>query len=87
LITVITVLVATFGLTMGLAFALGSRTLITHILAGHYLRQTLPSGKLVEVSGRKGTVEHIGAVSTVFREGDRSWTMPNAALLEDIVLQ
>lgn len=86
LVTVITVLVATFGLTTGLAFALGSRTLVTHILAGHYLRQTLASGESVEVGGRKGTVERVGAVNTVFRKGERSWTVPNAALLEDVVL-
>jgi small-conductance mechanosensitive channel len=86
LVTVIAVLVATFGLTTGLAFALGSRTLVTHILAGHYLRQSLTTGESVEVGGRKGTVERVGAVNTVFRKGDRSWTVPNAALLEDVVL-
>lgn len=87
LVRVITVLVATLGLTMGLAFALGARTLVTHILAGHYLRQTLLSGKSVEVGGRRGVVERVGAVNTVFTEGDRSWTVPNAALLEDVVVQ
>lgn len=87
LVRVITVLVATFGITMGLAFALGARTVVTHILAGHYLRQTLAIGQPVEVAGRKGVVDHVGTVSTVFRKGDRSWSVPNAALLDDVVVQ
>jgi hypothetical protein len=87
LVRVITILVATFGVTMGLAFALGSRTVITHILAGHYLRQTLAAGQPAEVAGRKGVVDHVGTVSTVFKKGDHSWSVPNAALLEDVVTQ
>jgi hypothetical protein len=87
LVTVITVLVATLGLTMGLAFALGARNVVTHILAGHYLRQTLVAGQPVEVAGRAGVVDRVGAVSTVFKKGDRSWSVPNAALLEDVIGQ
>jgi hypothetical protein len=86
LVTFIAVLVATMGLTMGLAFALGARGVITHILAGHYLRQTLTSGTTVEVGGRRGAVERVGAVNTVFRKGEKSWTVPNAALLDDVVV-
>ena len=87
LVRVITVLVATLGLTMGLAFALGAKTVVTHILAGHYLRRNLAVGQSVEVGGRRGSVEHVGAVSTVFKDGERSWTVPNATLLEDVVVQ
>jgi len=87
IVTVIAVLAATIGLTLGLAFALGSRAVVAHILAGHYLRQTLVSGRTVEVAGRKGTIDHVGAVNTVFTEGDRSWTVPNAVLLDDVVVQ
>jgi len=87
LVMVITVLAATFGLTVGLAFALGARTVVTHILAGHYLRKTLAAGQPVEVGGRKGVVDHVGAVSTVFKKGDHSWSVPNAVLLEDVVVQ
>jgi hypothetical protein len=87
LVIIVAVLVATFGITMGLAFALGARSLVTHILAGHYLRQSLTSGTTVEVGGRTGVVDEVGAVSTTFREGDRSWSVPNAALLEDVVVQ
>jgi hypothetical protein len=87
LVTIITVLAATLSLTMGLAFALGARTLITHILAGHYLRQSLPSGATVEIGDRRGVVESIGAVNTVLRKDDRTWIVPNAMILEDVVVQ
>jgi hypothetical protein len=85
LVTVLTILVATFGLTMGLAFALGARKLVTHILAGHYLRQSLPATGPVEIAGRRGTVESIGAVNTVLRSEDGSWIVPNARVLDDVV--
>lgn len=87
LISIITILVATLSLTMGLAFALGSRTLITHILAGHYLRQSLASGTMVEIGDRKGVVERIGAVNTVLRRDDGSWLVPNGTVLEGIVVR
>ena len=44
--------VATIGLSMGLAFALGARPIVTHILAGHFLRQSLTRGTPVEVLGK-----------------------------------
>lgn len=85
LVTVITSVVATVGLTMGIAFALGARGVVAHILAGHYLRQSLPPGRPVEVRGRRGVVERVGPVDTLFRDGDSSWSCPNAQLLEEVV--
>ena len=85
LITVITVTVAAITAGMGLAFALGSRDVIRSILAGHYLRQSLPVGSPVEVNGDRGVVEQVGAVSTTFRDGPRSWTVPNTRLLEEVI--
>ena len=87
LVTVVTSLVATLGLTFGATFALGARPLVTHILAGHSLRQLLPAGKAVEVGGRKGVVDRVGAVETLFRDGDRSWSISNGALLDEIIVQ
>lgn len=85
LVTVITTVVATLTLTMGVAFALGSREVVAHILAGHYLRQNLPAGRTAEVDGRRGVVERVGPVATVFRDGDRAWSVPNGRLLDEIV--
>lgn len=87
LVTVVTVLVATLGLTFGATFALGARPLVTHILAGHSLRQILPLGKAVEIGGRSGVVDHVGSVTTLLRDGDRSWSISNGALLDEIIVQ
>ncbi len=87
LVTVITALVATLSLAMGVAFALGARDVVTHILAGHYLRQSLPAGRLVEVQGRSGVVQEVGPVATLMRRDDRVVSVPNARLLDEIILR
>jgi small-conductance mechanosensitive channel len=85
LITVITVTVAALVAGMGLAFALGAKDIVRGILAGHYLRQTLPSEATLEVVGERGVVQEIGPVHTVFRDGDRSWRVPNATLVDEVI--
>lgn len=87
LITVITVTVAAITAGMGLAFALGSRDIVTGILAGHYLRQTLPEGQPVEVDGRRGVVDQIGPIATTFRDGERRWSVPNRRLMDEVIGQ
>lgn len=87
LITVITVTVAAVTAGMGLAFALGSRDIVSAILAGHYLRQTLPEGEAVVVDGRRGVVEQIGPISTTFRDGASRWTIPNRRLMDEVISQ
>jgi hypothetical protein len=80
-----TVALAAAGLAIGLAFALGARPVITHILAGHFLKQSLPRRASVEFDGRRGLVERVGAVDTLLRNEEQSWTVPNAQLLEQVV--
>ena len=87
LITVITVTVAAITAGMGLSFALGSRDIVTAILAGHYLRQTLPEGEPVEVDGRRGVVDQIGPIATTFRDGESKWSIPNRRLMDEIIGQ
>jgi small-conductance mechanosensitive channel len=87
LVAPITALIATVGLAFGLAFALGARPVITHILAGHFLRQSLPQEETVEIGGRRGRVERVGAVDTLLRGDDGAWSVPNGRLLEDIVVR
>jgi hypothetical protein len=84
-VTVITAVVGALAVTIGVAFALGARPVITHILAGHFLRQSLPSGGTVEVGGRRGTVERVGAIDTLLRDGEQAWSVPNGQLLEEVV--
>ena len=63
----------------------GARPIVTHILAGHFLKQSLPRDSFVEVGGERGIVERIGATDTLFRNGEESWSIPNAKLLDLIV--
>jgi hypothetical protein len=86
-VTVITVAVSAVGVTAGVAFALGARPVITHILAGHFLRQSLPSGGSIEVGGQRGVVERVGAVETLVRDQERQWSIPNGRLLEETVIR
>ena len=85
LVTVITVSVAAIMAGMGLAFALGARDVVRGILAGHYLRQTLPQDRAIEVGGQRGTVEQIGPIATKLRDGERSFSIPNTRLLEETI--
>jgi small-conductance mechanosensitive channel len=80
-------LLAAAGLAAGLAFALGARPVITHILAGHFLKQSLPRDAFVEIAGRRGVVERVGATDTVLRDGERSFSVPNGQLLEQVVVR
>lgn len=82
-----TALVAAVVLTAGLAFALGARPIVTHVLAGHFLRQSLPPGASVEVEGERGVIERVGATDTVVRGEERTWSLPNARLLEQVVIR
>jgi hypothetical protein len=86
-VTVVTAVVGAVGVTVGVAFALGARPVITHILAGHFLRQSLPSGGSVEVGGQRGVVERVGAVDTLVRDGEHIWSIPNGRLIEEIVIR
>jgi hypothetical protein len=85
LIAPLTAIVGAITLSAGLAFALGARPIVTHILAGHFLRQSLPKESLVVVDGEQGLVESVGATETRLRSETKSWTVPNARLLDDVV--
>jgi hypothetical protein len=86
-VTVLTAIVGAFGVTVGVAFALGARPVITHILAGHFLRQSFANGGTIEVDGQRGVIERVGAVDTLVRDQDRSWSIPNGKLLEQTVIR
>lgn len=85
LTTVITVTVAAVTFGMGLVFALGGRHVVSAILAGHYLRQTITEGSTVEVLGEQGVVEEIGSVSTTLRRGNELVRIPNNRVVDEIV--
>jgi len=85
LVAPLTALLAAASFAAGLAFALGAQPIITHILAGHFLRQSLPRDAFVEVEGRRGVVQRVGATDTLLRNGEESWSVPNAQLIERVV--
>jgi hypothetical protein len=86
-VTVLTAVVGAAVVTVGVAFALGARPVITHILAGHFLRQSLPRGGSIGIGDQRGFVERVGAVDTLVRDDERSWSIPNGKLLEEIVVR
>jgi hypothetical protein len=86
-VNILTALVAAVAVGLALAFALGSKDVVQAILAGHYLRQTLPVGHRIEAEGRSGLLERVGTTETLFRDGHRSWSVPNARLLQAVVVR
>ena len=74
-------------LSAGLAVALGARPIVTHILAGHFLRQSLRNESVVVVQGEQGQVERVGPTETRLRNDSKSWTIPNGQLLDDVVIR
>ncbi len=87
IVTVVTVVVGALGVTVGVAFALGARPVITHVLAGHFLRQSLPSGGSIEIDGQRGVVERVGAIDTLLRTDEHSWSIPNGKLIESTLIR
>jgi hypothetical protein len=87
LVLPVTALLVAAGVSVGLAFALGAQPIITHILAGHFLKQSLPRDRFVEIDGERGIVERVGPTDTLLKNGDRRWSVPNGQLLERIVLR
>lgn len=83
----LTAVLATAGFAAGLALALGARPIVAHILAGHFLKQSLPRDSFVEIGGERGIVERIGPTDTLLRNGERKWSIPNAHLLEQVVIR
>lgn len=83
LVPPLTAAIAVAGLSAGVAFALGARPVVTHILAGHFLRQSLPRDGVVEVAGHRGVLERVGATDTWLQSDGRRIRIPNARLLEE----
>lgn len=87
LVLPLTVALGAAGFAIGLAFALGAQPVITHIMAGHFLKQSLPRDASIEIDGRRGLVERVGAIDTLLRGDDEVWTVPNGQLLDHVVVR
>lgn len=71
--------------SIAFSFAVGSRDVVSAILAGYYLRKSIREGATVEVLGRRGTLARIGPVDTLFRSEGSDWSVPNSQLLNAVV--
>lgn len=87
LIVPLTAVLGALSFAGGLAFALGARPIITHILAGHFLKRSLPRDVFVEIEGKRGVIERIGPTDTLLRDGETRWSVPNGQLIERVVMR
>jgi hypothetical protein len=83
----LTVVLGAAALSAGLCFALGARPIVTHILAGHFVRQSLPRDVYVQIGDRRGVVQRVGATETLLRDGDVQWSVPNGQILDQVVVR
>lgn len=85
LVTALTITIAAFGLALGLALGLGARGIVSHILAGFYLRQRFLSGEQISLGAVRGAIRQVGPVNTELVADEGRVIIPNSALLETIV--
>ena len=85
LVTAITIVIAAFGLALGLALGLGSRDVVHNILAGYYMRQRFPIGQPIELGDVRGAISTVGGVNTVVATADGTVVIPNGLLIDSIV--
>jgi hypothetical protein len=85
LVAPLTALVGALTLSAGLPLRSVPVRSSPTILAGHFLKQSLPREGIVIVGGEQGVIERIGPIATFLRSDSKSWSVPNGRLLEDVV--
>lgn len=71
------------ALAFGLSFGLGSRSLVSNILAGFYVRRLFAPGSEVEIGGRRGTVTAVSTTSTILEDDGTEVVLANQTLLAE----
>jgi len=71
------------ALAFGLCFGLGSRTLVSNILAGLYVKRLFAPGTEIEVGGRRGVVASISTTSTILEQEGQELVLANKTLLAE----
>ena len=71
------------ALAFGLCFGLGSRTLVSNILAGLYVKRLFAPGTEIEVAGHRGVVASISTTSTILQQEGRDLVLANQDLLTE----
>jgi small-conductance mechanosensitive channel len=83
---VIAIVLITVGLAVALAFGLGSRELVSQILAGIYVRELYEVGQRVRLADVEGQIEEIGTVKTLLlTDAGELVSVANKVLLEQCV--
>jgi small-conductance mechanosensitive channel len=85
LVTALTIVIAAFGLALGLALGLGARNVVQHILAGYYLRQRLTVGQPIVTGRVRGEISGVGSVNTSVTTTEGVIVIPNNVLIETVV--
>lgn len=79
---VIGIVLTSVGLALALAFGLGSREIVSQLIAGIYLRELYEVGQQVKVGELEGSIEEIGTVKTILlTDDDELVTVCNRELL------
>lgn len=82
---IFTVLIVSLGLALALALGLGSKSVVSNILAGAFAREHFSAGKEVEIQGVKGKIVTVGSVTTSIETDGREVTVPNTLLIENMI--
>jgi len=71
------------ALAFGLCFGLGSRTLVSNILAGLYVKRLFVPGTEIEVDGLRGVVASVSTTSTILEQEGQEFVLANQTLLAE----
>jgi len=71
------------ALAFGLSFGLGSRSVVSNILAGFYVKRLFKPGSEVEIDGLRGVVTAISTTSTILEHEGRELVLSNQTLLSE----
>lgn len=85
LTTIIIVTVAAIAFGLALAFGLGNRQLAHSIMAGFHAREEFNPGQTLTVGDHSGQLVRIGATKTLLETSDGQISLPNVALITEVV--
>jgi hypothetical protein len=80
----ITIIIAGIVLAMALSIGLGSRSIMSNVLARYYIAQLFHVGDKVSLAGKKGTIIKLTPVSVVIKtEDEEKLYIPNERIIEE----
>jgi small-conductance mechanosensitive channel len=85
LTTIVIVTITALALGLALAFGLGNRDLAHGIMAGFHAREEFSPGQTLTVGDHTGQLLRIGATKALLETGEGQISIPNVALINDVV--